>query len=121
MEYNCLIKEIQKDPATGRLLHVDLQSVEEDNLIKMRLPVVFKGRNLLEKKQFVLHVYIRELVVAGKVNSMPESIVVNLDEKKPGDKIMVKDIVLGKDVSFLGDKNEIIAAVTVSRELEAVS
>lgn len=116
----CIIKDIQRHPVTGDILHIDLQAVNGNNNVKLRVPLLFNGKNLLDERKYLLHVFITELEIVGPLNLLPEYVAINLGDKKPGDKILVGNLKID-GVKIINAKNEIIAAVAAHKELEAAS
>jgi large subunit ribosomal protein L25 len=46
----CIIKEFQRDPVGGGIIHVDMQSVYAEEVIKLKVPVIYSGLILLNSK-----------------------------------------------------------------------
>lgn len=110
-----IIKEIQKEPVSNKIIHIDIQAINETDRIKMRIPMVFNGRDVVEKNGFLLEVYAPEIEVFGESDLLPESFTVDVSGKGHGDKITVRDLVVDSRVRILNDADETIAAVTVPK------
>ena len=61
------IKEIQRKPITGALVHVDIQIVSKEHEIKRQIPIVFNGEDILMSKNLQLNIAKSELLVFGKI------------------------------------------------------
>ncbi|TDT52030.1 50S ribosomal protein L25 [Fonticella tunisiensis] len=114
----CVIKEIQKDPLTGNILHIELQIVNENDIVKLKVPVAFNGQDRLQERKELLQIFIPEVEVTGRAADIPGVISVNVENKKSGDKIYIKDISLGSKIKIENDPDEIIAVVTEAKELD---
>jgi len=105
------IKAIQRDPVEGKLLHVSIQLVSENQEVRMQLPISFHGLAELERKQ--LHIEIRksEVEVSGITELMPDSLTVNVSEKASGDTVTSADFSLSPELKVIEPENEIYAAI----------
>lgn len=113
---HCIIKEIQKDFISGQILHVELQTVHDDDIIRLKVPVVFHGKEKLAMRQQLLEELVPEVEITGKAADMPEFVCVDVENRKSGDKITVKDIQIGNDIRIVDDESEILAVVDATKE-----
>ncbi|MDK2799811.1 MAG: large subunit ribosomal protein [Clostridiales bacterium] len=111
-----IIKEVQRDPITGDIMHIDIQVITEGDRVNVKLPIVYKGKEALEQKKLLLQIFISELEVSGETDFLPESIIVNVKNKKPGQPITVRDIQLDAHLKIHHDANEVLAVITVPEE-----
>src|SRR5437763_500979 len=74
-----LVRELQHDPVTHRILHADLQRVSANEAVHASLPIVTTG-TARGVKDFggVLDVLIHEIEVEGPANKLPERIEVDV-------------------------------------------
>ncbi len=112
-----ILKEIQKDPLDKSIIHVTFHLVEQDQEIKMIVPVVFSGRDDLENRFLMLQVLKEHVEVSGKAASMPESILVDVTGKELNDFITTSDIHLPKDVRILSAEDETYAHIRELRQI----
>lgn len=110
-----IIKELQKDPVSNNILHIDIQAISETDRIKMRIPVVFNGRDAVEKKGYLLEVYVPEIEVLGESDLLPQVFTVDVTDKEHGYRVSVRDLVVDSRVRILNDVDETIAAITVPK------
>jgi len=108
---DCIVKEVQFDCITGEILHVDLQTVSKDSYVKLKVPVYYSGKEKLESKGLLLQVLMTEVEVKGKVESIPESITIDVDNKELGDKILLKDLNVDKQVKILEESDSVLAVI----------
>lgn len=116
-----VIKEIQKHPVSGELVHLDLHLISKSEILKLKLPILFSGRHKLEEKKFLLQVQLNEIEVAGKADLLPESVAVDVSNKTPGDSILVKDLPLDKEIKLNHDLDDIVAVITAFKETNVAS
>ncbi|AGK98460.1 50S ribosomal protein L25 [Clostridium pasteurianum] len=115
------IKEIQRQPVTNKIVHVDLQFVSKDQNVKLQIPIVFKGEEGLRANQLQLNVNKQEAEVLGKIDLMPEVIHVDVSQKNAGDTITFKDLNLNEDIKTHDKIDEVYASVTnlvIEKEIE---
>ncbi|EGO89195.1 50S ribosomal protein L25 [Clostridium botulinum C] len=108
---NCVIKEIQQDIVTGKVIHVDFQNVNKDEIIKMTIPIEFTGINKLQSKRLILETFITEIDMQGKVQEIPEAIKIDASKLDFGNKLFVHDIKLPEGIRLLSDPNALVAVV----------
>lgn len=115
------IKEIQRQPVTNKIVHVDLQFVSKDQDVKLQIPIVFKGEEELRARQFQLNVNKQEAEVLGKIDLMPEVIHVDVSQKNAGDTITFKDLNLNENIKTHDKIDEVYASVAnlvIEKEIE---
>ncbi len=116
-----LIKEIQRDPVSGKMLHVDFQHVSLTEKIKIEVPIQLEG--IAEGvKTFggVLSWTIRSIMVLCLPTDIPDKVTLDVTNLKIHDSIHVRDIVLDK-VEILSDPAETLVSVippTIIKEAE---
>ncbi|MDD4570627.1 MAG: 50S ribosomal protein L25 [Tepidanaerobacteraceae bacterium] len=118
---HCIIKEVQKDSVNGQILHVELQTIHSDDIIRLKVPIVFHGKEKLAIKQQLLQELIPEVEIMGKVADMPEFVCIDVGNRKLGDKITVKDIQIGNGIKIIDDESEILAVITAIKEYSEAS
>lgn len=113
---HCIIKEIQREPIKGKIIHIDLQAIHDDDVIRLKVPVIFNGKEKLGIVHEILQEYVSEVEIMGKAACLPQSLTVDIGDKKYGDKITVKDIPVEDGIKILNDEKEVIAVVTAVKE-----
>lgn len=114
----CIVKEVQRDSATGRLIHIDMQSISENEEIKIKVPITFTGKRMIESKNLMIENYLTELELSGKMKYMPEGIEIDVENKEFGDKIIVSDIKIDSNLEVLDDKDEVVALISSAKQQE---
>jgi large subunit ribosomal protein L25 len=97
------IKEVQRKNLTRNISHIDVQIVSKDHEIKMQIPIIFIGEDILKTKQLKLQVYKTEITVFGKIALIPDSIEVDVTEMKQGDAITLSNFGLDKLLKIEND------------------
>jgi large subunit ribosomal protein L25 len=115
-----LVRDVQHQPITGDIVHLDLQRISANEQIKVGVPVELIGiaRGV---KEFggVLDHGVREVTVRCKPNEIPESLEIDISALEIGDSVHISDI---KDrygqIEFLDDLNVTLAHVSPPKKLE---
>lgn len=108
---NCVVKQVQKNPLSGELVHVDFQYVSKNEVIKMSIPVNYEGLEALNSKKLLLNTLLSEIEMQGDVEKIPEYIKVDVSKLDYNDKIFARDINLPDGVQLLVDSDTLLAVV----------
>lgn len=116
-----LVREVQREPITGELLHVDFYQVQMGEKVEVDIPIVFVGEApALKMRENTLMHEIDVLTVECLPAKIPSVIEVNVNSlTEPEQTIRVKDIDLGPDVTILTNPEQVLAKV-VSQPAEKV-
>ncbi|MEA4826743.1 MAG: 50S ribosomal protein L25 [Clostridium sp.] len=110
-EHKALIKEVQKEPVTQRIVHIDLQEIDEENIIQKEVPIVFTGEALASKNGGIVQKERNSIKVQGKYNLIPKSINIDVSNISNGNIFRIADIEIGNEITFLDDINTVLAVV----------
>ena len=107
-----MIKEIQIDPVSRRILHADFVRVSLEERVTAHVPIFLIGTapGVIEGgiQEFVL----RELEVECQVDLIPERIEIDISSLEIGDQTRVRDIQLpGVEMTVLDDPSTIVVTV----------
>ncbi|MGD9116812.1 MAG: 50S ribosomal protein L25 [Dehalococcoidia bacterium] len=117
------IREIQKEPRSGSLLHVDFYQVKMTEKIKVDVPIILVGEApaMKEKGRTVAHT-LTSLALECLPDDLPPQIEVDLSVLEEVEQaILVKDIALGPEVTVLDEPDQLVVKVSeVKVEVEEV-
>lgn len=111
------VKEIQRHPVTAKIKHIDLQIVSLDQEVKLQLPIIFKGEANLLDNLLELQVHKTEIDVFGIMAIMPDSITIDVAEKKLGDTVTIKDFELNEKIAVTDEEDQVYAAIVPKKEI----
>jgi large subunit ribosomal protein L25 len=121
--HSVFIREIQKEPRSGALLHVDFYQVKMTEKIKFDVPIVLIGEApaMKEKGRTVAH-SLTELSVECLPDDLPPRIEVDISVLEDVEQaILVRDIALGPGVTVLDEPDQMVVKVSeVKVEVEEV-
>lgn len=116
-----LIRELQRDPVWGDILHIDFQQISLTKRLTINVPVHLLGTSVgVQQDGGILQHVLRELEVQCLPTDIPEKVEVDVTNLKIGDSIHVGDIKL-ESVEILSDAQGSIVSVvppTVFKEPE---
>jgi large subunit ribosomal protein L25 len=107
-----IIRDLQFDPVSERLLHVDLQVVTADRAITVRVAVhpVGEAAGVREQKG-ILNVVLHELDVSCLPGLIPERIDADVSALMIGDVLTVGDLRATEGVRILNDPGQAVVTV----------
>ncbi|HGJ66906.1 TPA: 50S ribosomal protein L25 [bacterium] len=116
-----MIKELQTDPLTKKIIHADFMRVSLEERITTHIPVTLVGEPIGVNEGGVLEFLLRELSIECQVGNIPEDIKIDISSLKIGDQIRVEDITLPNDMICHDEPVTVIVTVaspTVIKEGE---
>lgn len=116
----CLIKEIQYDPVSEDIIHVDFNEISLTEAIKVNVSIEVKGEAVGVKQEGgSLEHILWEIEVECLPTNIPKNIEVDVSALKLGEAIHVKDIVFPAGVKPLNDPAAIVLHVAAPMKEEA--
>ena len=118
---NVLVRDRQREPIRGHLLHVDFLAVSLTETLRTNVMVELVGDSPAVKEYgFNLVSGLEALEVESLPQNLPERFVVDVSIlREIGDAIYVRDLELPSDVEILTDPDEVLAIVTAPAAEEA--
>lgn len=110
--HQAIIKEIQKDPVTHKIIHIDLENVHEDKLVQAEIPINFINEEKVSQKGCILQKEKSTVKVQGRVKDLPKYINVDLKNLKNGESYRLSNLEIASDITFMENINTVIATVT---------
>jgi large subunit ribosomal protein L25 len=92
--YSTIIQEMQQNPVTDLVTHIDLLELIPGKVIKTTLPVRTVGVSEGVRSGGKLLINYRKVRISGKPEAIPDEIQVDISAMKIGDMIRVRDIKL---------------------------
>jgi large subunit ribosomal protein L25 len=106
-----VIKSIQKDPLTRKVLHVDFERVAMSDVIHTTTSIVLHGTPVGVKEGGVLEQLIDEIDIKCRADHIPPHIDVDVTNLKIGEFIHASEIPLPEGVELAGRPDDIVVAV----------
>jgi large subunit ribosomal protein L25 len=107
-----IIKEVQRDPVTRAVLHVDFFEIFMDKPIEVEVPIelVGKAKGVTESGG-VLEIAMRTLTIECLPSAIPTHIEVDISDLNIGDFIAVRDVKVPQTIKIISDPEKTIVTV----------
>jgi large subunit ribosomal protein L25 len=113
-----VLKDYQRDPIRGTVLHIDLHEVRLDQPIQASVTVTLVGESVGDKEGGVLQQVAREVTVEALPMEIPEHVELDVTELAIGDSLRVADLGAIEGVTFVDDPETVIATVSLPTRVE---
>ncbi len=114
----CVVREVQFDPITHAILHIDLMGIKLDEKITVSVPVHLTGTPAGVKTDGgILQQVIRELEIECLPGDIPEAIEIDVTPLGIGDSLQVSALPAAK-FTILAEPERTIATVSALRQAE---
>jgi large subunit ribosomal protein L25 len=116
-EINALVREVQRHPATGKLLHIDFQRISLDEKVRVDVPIEAQGHPVGVKDHGgILEQATRSLTVLCLPREIPESIAIDVSALNISDTIKLSDVMESyPSLEFVDDAESMLATVSPPR------
>jgi large subunit ribosomal protein L25 len=112
-----MIVDWQYEPIKGKLLHIDLQRIAMDKVLRVEVPIMLQGVPIGVKTEGgILEQMLREVEIECLPGDIPSHIDVDVSELAFGKVIRVSDLPHDEKLKFLTDENQPVAHVTSVKE-----
>lgn len=111
LKRHVIFKEIQRNPVTGRLSHVDFMRVDPTHKVRIHVPIVLKGTPIGVKEGGVLDFVHRQIEVECLPAFIPGHIDIDVSALAIGDMLRLDQIQIDSHLSLIGDAHNVICAV----------
>ena len=112
-----LIKEVQRDPVTNKIIHLDLQELEHNQKIISQVPIQYIGEEFLHKKGMVLQKEKDTVKVECYANNLHKSFKINMSQDDKEAVYRVADLEVASELSIIDDLDLVIASSLYERKL----
>lgn len=115
-----IVKELQRHPVRGNLLHADFQEISMEQKITVAVPIHLVGEAIgVKAKGGIVDQRLRELEVECLPMAIPERIEVDISTLDIGDSLHVRDLAVGGEIKVVEDPDRTVVSV-VAPEVEVV-
>jgi large subunit ribosomal protein L25 len=108
---NCILKDVQFDPVTDKVIHFDLLAVSEFKVISVEVPVSLKGQPIGVKEGGHLQHGMHRLEIECLPKNIPAHIDIDITNLNIGDSVSVGDLKM-EGIKFLNDASSSIVSIT---------
>jgi large subunit ribosomal protein L25 len=117
-----IIRDMQFDPVSEHLIHVDLQEVAMDRTIQVSVAIHHVGESVgVKDTQGILEMVLREVRVSCLPGNIPEYLEADVTNLAIHDVLTVKDLKCPEGVRILNDPNQAVVTVAPPAAEEVVA
>lgn len=117
-KHGAIMKELQFDPVTDALLHVDFYEVNEEKPIVMQVPVKLEGTAPGVLAGGRLNLTVRKLAVKAPYQIIPENLIVNVSKLRIGKSIKVGQLSY-ENLELVTSKDVVVCSIKSTRQSSA--
>jgi large subunit ribosomal protein L25 len=112
---HAMIKDIQINPISRRMIHIDFVRVAMDEVVRVTVPVHVTGTPIGVKNAGILEFQVRELHVECLPNAIPDSVEVDVTNLDIHQYLRISDLQIPSGVKLLDDPDRVVVGVGVPR------
>ena len=109
---HAMIKEIQIDPISRKMSHIDFIRVVMDEVVRTTVPVHVNGTPIGVKEGGLLDFQVRELHVECLPNAIPDKIDVDISGLGMHQYVRISELTVPQGVKVLDDPERVVVGVT---------
>jgi large subunit ribosomal protein L25 len=115
---DCIVRELQKDPVTDLLLHIDFLALHPGSLVTVNVPLEFEGEPASLKTGGMLNVMRHRLKIRCLPKDLPDTVKLDISQMEDESAILVRDLDFENiEVKDPGDATIIRVTVPEAEEL----
>jgi large subunit ribosomal protein L25 len=107
-----VLKDYQRDPIRGTVIHIDLHEVRLDRPIQTAVSVTLTGDSVGTREGGVLQQVARDVSIEALPMEIPEHLELDITELGINESLRVSDLTPIEGVTFLDDPETVIATVS---------
>ena len=113
-----MIKEVQKDPIKGELLHIDFHHISMDEKITVNVSLNLIGEAPGVREGGVLQQLLREVEIECLPLDIPEALQLDISKLEMGNSMLVNDLEVPENIEIKTPFDEAIVTIVVPTEEE---
>ena len=113
-----LVRELQRDPVKGSLLHADFYAVDLTKEIEVSVPLHLTGTAAGLMNGGIVDHQLREIHVKCLPTAIPEAFTLDVSALNVGDSLHVRDVVLPEGITLVSDPGLGVVSVVIPAKAE---
>ncbi|GAB4296629.1 MAG: 50S ribosomal protein L25 [Ignavibacteriaceae bacterium] len=109
-EFDCVIKDVQFDPVTDRIIHFDLIGLTKGEKLQLEVPLQLIGTPVGIKEGGILQVLLHKLEIECLPKDIPQQLEIDISQLKVGDSIHIKDLKY-ENIKILHNDTAVVVSV----------
>jgi large subunit ribosomal protein L25 len=117
--YDAMIKDMQVDPATDELLHVDLIRISMDKPIRVTVPIIHRGEPVGVKTEGgFIDFATREVDIECLPRDIPESLTIDISDLHINQSFKIQAMPVPAGIKVLDDPNTVLVLISMPHKEE---
>jgi large subunit ribosomal protein L25 len=112
-----MIKDVQAETVTSKLLHCDLLRIRMDEKLEVSVALEFINTETVKRLGGIIQQILNEITIECLPDHIPDKIQVDLSEIEVGESLHVGVLKVSEDITILNEKDEVIVTVLAPKEL----
>ena len=113
----CILKDVQFDPVTDRIIHVDFQAITVGQVIQVQVPLNITGSAIGVKHGGKLNQNLHKLDVECLPKNIPSHLDIDITKLDIGDSVLIKDLEF-ENITLLNPEDTSVVAVMAPKAEE---
>ncbi|HYM19826.1 MAG TPA: 50S ribosomal protein L25 [Candidatus Kapabacteria bacterium] len=109
-EDKCILREVQFNPVSDRVSHIDFVKIHEGEKIRVDIPVTIVGLSVGVRDGGIIDHIMHKLTINVLPDKIPQHIEVDITDLKIGHGVHIRDLAKTADYTILADENAVIVA-----------
>ena len=110
-EHECVIKDVQFDPVTDRVVHFDLLGLVKGEMFQLEVPIRFSGSAIGIKEGGILQQVLHKLEIECLPKDIPQHLNIDVTDIKLGAAIHAGDLKF-ENITVLTSADQVVVTVT---------
>ncbi len=115
---NAIVKEVQRHPLNGSLLHVDLQGIGKDEILTLTIPLKYVNEDEVTFRNLITNINFNDIQVKGEADKLPEVIEIDLAGQTPDARFTAGDLVLAEGLHLVTPADELLYTISEPKTQE---
>ena len=116
-----MVREVQRDPLSGKLLNVDFHQISLKERVSTTVPVVLVGEPEAIRHGGILEHLLREVEIQCLPTDLPEQLELDISQLEIGDSLHVSDLAPPSGVTMITSPEEVVAVMAAPAKEEEVA
>lgn len=113
-KYNAILQDIQFDPVSDKILHIDFYQLHDDKEVTIEVPIKVTGTSPGVMAGGVLRIVNRKLKVKALPNNLPDFVTVDISGMEMGNKLYITKLPQ-ENYKIMHPDNTVVLQVRISR------
>jgi large subunit ribosomal protein L25 len=113
--HEAFVKDTQRNILDGKVLHVDFYEIDQNTLVRARVPLHLSGNAIGVREGGILEFPLHEVELECLPKDLPEGITVDVSELKVNQSIHVRDLAFAGGIKLLSNGDQVVALVKFAK------